>query len=165
MSSSARIGLPFIAVNQAQKEITHNEALVLLDLLTQAAVEDRDLTAPPVDPVDGGVWIVASPATGDWAGHDGALAQRLDGGWRFVAPFEGLRAWLRDEALEARFDGTAWQVGQQRAARLVVGGIPVVGGQQPAIADPAGGTTVDTEARTALSAVLAALRAHGLIAL
>ena len=49
-------------------------------------------------------------------------------------------------------------------AELRVGGERVVGPRGAAIATPAGGTTVDAEARTTLADVLAALRGHGLIA-
>jgi hypothetical protein len=44
---SPRLHLPYIRTSQAQKEITHNEALNRLDGLVQAVVEDRDLTTPP----------------------------------------------------------------------------------------------------------------------
>lgn len=45
-----------------------------------------------------------------------------------------------------------------------VDGAQVVTNQQAAIPDAAGGATIDAEARTALNALLAALRIHGLIA-
>jgi hypothetical protein len=48
--------------------------------------------------------------------------------------------------------------------QITVAGTKVVGAQGLAVADAAGGTTVDTEARAALNALLARLRAHGLIA-
>ena len=44
-----------------------------------------------------------------------------------------------------------------------VGGTKVVGAQAGAITDPSGGTTVDSAARTAIGAILSALRGHGLI--
>lgn len=47
---------------------------------------------------------------------------------------------------------------------LNIDGSQVVGTQGAAVADASGGATVDTEARTALNALLARLRAHGLIA-
>lgn len=50
------------------------------------------------------------------------------------------------------------------SSRYEVAGTQVVGAQEPAIPDAAGGITVDTEARAALNALLAAARAHGLIA-
>lgn len=45
-----------------------------------------------------------------------------------------------------------------------IGGVQVVGARRPAIGDPSGGTTIDAEARAALTAILGALRTHGLIA-
>ena len=52
--------LPYLLAAQAQKHVTHNEALRLLDGLVQLAVLDRDLTAPPGAPADGDRYIVAS---------------------------------------------------------------------------------------------------------
>jgi hypothetical protein len=45
-----------------------------------------------------------------------------------------------------------------------LGGLVVVGAWGAAIAAPAGGTTIDVEGRAAISAILAALRSHGMIA-
>lgn len=45
-----------------------------------------------------------------------------------------------------------------------VNGMRVVTDQQGAITDPTGGSTIDTQARTAIAAILTALRAHGLVA-
>ena len=59
--------LPWILAAQAQKHVTHNEALRLLDNLVQLSVLDLDLTAPPGSPADGDRYIVASGATGGWA--------------------------------------------------------------------------------------------------
>ena len=62
--------LPDILAAQAQKHVTHNEALRLLDGLVQLSVLDRDLTAPPGSPADGDRHIVASGGTGNWTGWD-----------------------------------------------------------------------------------------------
>ena len=67
---TTNLKLPYLLASQAQKHVTHNEALRLLDGLVQLAVLDRDLTAPPGSPADGDRYIVASGATGDWAGWD-----------------------------------------------------------------------------------------------
>ncbi|WP_174298542.1 DUF2793 domain-containing protein, partial [Sphingomonas bacterium] len=101
---------------------------------------------------------------GDWTGHAGALAGWTQGGWRFVAPFEGAVAWSLADACPARFDGAGWTIGQARVRRVLVDGVPVLGARQPAISDPAGGAAVDEQARATLASVLAALRTHGLIA-
>ena len=42
--------LPYILASQAQKHVTHNEALRLLDAMVQLSVLDRDLAAPPASP-------------------------------------------------------------------------------------------------------------------
>lgn len=143
-----RLGAPYIRAAQAQKEVTHNGALNILDALVQAAAEDRDLTAPPPDPEEGGLWIVAAGASGEWAGRDGEIAQWIGGAWTFHVPRVGYAVWLKDEAVAARFDGTDW----------------VAETPAPAIADAAGGATVDVEARAVLNALLAACRARGIIA-
>ena len=162
--ATARFALPFIASGQAQKEVFHNEALARIDALLQASVEVVSLDEPPASPATGQCWIVGGTPIGAWAGQALALAAWSDGGWRFVAPRIGMTAWSIADDVPLRFDGTTWQLGEIAARRLVVGGTQVVVGQQPAIADPIGGSATDAEGRTAISAMLAALRHHGLIA-
>ena len=84
--------LPYILAAQAQKHVTHNEALRILDDLVQLSVLDRDLTAPPGSPADGDRYIVGSGATGDWAGWDLNVALFTDGAWLRLAPRTGWRA-------------------------------------------------------------------------
>ena len=163
MTASPRLAVPYILQSQSQKEVTHNEALNILDGLVQAVVEDDALTAPPASPAEGQVWLVAAGATGAWAGHDGALAHFIGGAWIFHAPLEGWSVWLKPQGLVARHDGSAWVGGVVTAATVEIGGDQIIGPRQSAIADATGGTTVDTEARAALNALLAACRAHGLI--
>jgi len=100
--------LPYILAAQAQKHVTHNEALRLLDGLVQLAVLDRDLTAPPGSPADGDRYIVASGATGDWAGWDLNAALYADGAWLRLPPRAGWRAWVEDEGLLLVYDGSNW---------------------------------------------------------
>jgi hypothetical protein len=52
---------------------------------------------------------------------------------------------------------------QLNSAGLMIGVNQVVGPRQAAIAGPSGGTTIDTQARTAITSIIAALHAHGLI--
>lgn len=52
----------------ALKQVTHNEAIQLLDGLVRMSVIVRDLFAPPSSPSDGDRYIVGSGATGNWTG-------------------------------------------------------------------------------------------------
>ncbi|HEX6603816.1 MAG TPA: DUF2793 domain-containing protein [Sphingomicrobium sp.] len=162
MGSTARLALPLLSAGQAQKEIYHNEALQLLDMLAAAAVEELPLATPPANPAIGACYIVADAATGPWATKDHCLACFTGGGWRFVEPSDGLAAFVRSEGLWGAYIG-GWEFGSVRAVSVVVGGQQVVGSRASAIASPAGGTTIDSEARTAIGQILSALRSHGLI--
>ena len=78
---------------QAQKHVTHNEAVRALDAIVQLMVLDKDLTSPPGSPADGARYIVAASPTGAWAGQAGKIAAYQDGAWAFYAPREGWLAW------------------------------------------------------------------------
>jgi hypothetical protein len=160
--ATARFALPLLVAGQAQKEIHHNEAITRLDLLTQAAAEAHGMDDPPAEPFAGQCWIIGAAPTGDWLGHAGEVAGWTEAGWRFVTPQEGMQLWLDETHGFARFIGGAWQTGLTHG-RLFVEGQQVIGPRLNAIAEPVGGTVVDAEARAAVSAVLVALRAHGLI--
>jgi len=110
MTDTTNLGLPAIEGAQAQKHVTHNDALRMLDALVQLAVLDRDLAAPPASPADGQRWIVKAGATGAWAGRDNAVAAWQDGGWAFYPPRAGWTCYVADEAALLVFDGSAWQV-------------------------------------------------------
>lgn len=102
------LGLPYIAQGQAQKEVTHNDALNLLDAVVQLAVLDRDLAAPPGSPSQGARYLVAASPTGAWAGHANHIAVYLDGVWIFFVPSNGWLAWVVDEGKLLGWNGTAW---------------------------------------------------------
>jgi hypothetical protein len=159
-----RLALPLLAAGQAAKELVHNEALLRLDLVSQPVVESADLAVPPGAPLPGQCWIAATGASGGWAGRDGAIAGWTDNGWRFVMPALGWRAWVIDRGHTMRYDGTRWMDEAMRDDGYFVAGDRVLAGRQAAIVNPAGGVTIDGEARAAVMTILAALRAHGLIA-
>jgi hypothetical protein len=144
MPSTPRFALPLLGVAQAQKEVTHNEALTLLDALVHAAVEAGPLAAPPAGPVEGQCWIVGAAPTGPWAGQANAIAIRTGGGWRFAPPREGMRAMRLTDGAQLRFVGGAW------AAPATVGA-------------PSGGSIIDSEVRNAISTLILHLAAQGLL--
>jgi hypothetical protein len=161
--ATARFALPFLIPGQAQKELFHNEALLVLDCAIAAAVEEAPRASPPASPAEGQCWIVAAAATDAWSGKEGCLAAWTSGGWRFVAAPAGMSAWNKADALTLRYDGSGWSGGELIASSLRIGGVQVVGERRPAIASPSGGTIIDAEARAAVSALIAALMSHGLI--
>lgn len=100
------LGLPLILAAQAQKHVTHNEALRLLDILVQLVVLDRDLTAPPAVPVEGARYIVAPNPTDAWTGQAGRIAAFWGGTWVFIQPRDGWSARVIDEDITlTRIDG------------------------------------------------------------
>ncbi|MBB4860041.1 hypothetical protein HNO88_003379 [Novosphingobium chloroacetimidivorans] len=141
-ATTARHGLPLLFAAQAQKEVFHNEALARIDALMHAAIEGES-TEPPTIAPDGQSWLVAPAATGEWAGHDHAIAMRQAGQWLFAAPVPGMRVYDQTSGQFALFSD-----GWQKAA---------------AIPEPSGGLMVDSEARAAIGALLLALRASGLL--
>ncbi|MEG3181974.1 DUF2793 domain-containing protein [Sphingomonas sp. LT1P40] len=163
MSVSARFGFPLLSAGQAQKEVSHNEALTLIDTLVQSCVESIGNNVPPADPVPGQSWIVGTSPEDEWDGEADSLALWTSGGWRFVAPREGMAVWVAQESLCARHTGGAWQLGITPVASVMIDGEQVVGGRETAIEDPDGGGVTDIEARVAITAILDALRSHGLI--
>lgn len=141
--NTARHKLPLLAVAQAQKEITHNEALVRIDALLHPVVQD-ELAVPPTasDADTGKCWLVATSPSGEWAGKAGQIAIWVGGGWRFCAPAEGMR--VRQKL--------------QNIDRIRLGGIWLV---PPPISNPVGGAVIDIEARAAIVSLLAHLRTLG----
>ena len=163
MNATARFALPLLHSGQAQKELFHNEALTLADALLQPCVEAAAADVPPAAPEPGQCWIIGESPVGAWAGEAGSLAVWSSGGWRFVPPREGMAVWVTADALPARYAAGSWHTGRLTAASLEIDGEQVVGPREPAIDDPDGGGVVDAEARTAIEAILEALRTHGLI--
>ncbi|MEM1074297.1 MAG: DUF2793 domain-containing protein [Pseudomonadota bacterium] len=105
---SNSLSLPFIQPSQAQKHVTHNEALRILDVVTQLGVVTDDLTAPPGSVNEGARYLVDTGATGDWAGHDGEIALYETSTWRFFVPRAGWRAFVINREAFIVYDGAEW---------------------------------------------------------
>lgn len=163
MDVTTRLEMPLLAAGQAQKELWHNEALQIVDVLVAGSVEDAPSNDPPISPSDGAVYIVGSQPTGLWEAHADHLAAYGSGGWRFILPAIGTQMLVKSGGVIASYRAAGWELGILRGSSLVIGDSQVVGPQADAIDDVAGGTTVDFEARSTLGAILAVLRQHGLI--
>jgi hypothetical protein len=118
---TTNLALPNILGAQAQKHVTHNEALRLLDGMVQLGVISRTLTTPPGSPVDGDRYIVASGATGLWAGWDLNVAFWTDGAWLRLVPRRGWLAHVAAEATLLVFDGSIWTAPQQNLTATTLG--------------------------------------------
>lgn len=108
MDDSPNLKLPYILPSQAQKHVTHNEALRLRDTVVNLGVKSRTTTGAPVVPAAGDRYIFASPATGTWSGKNGMVASFIDDGWLFIQPASGWQAYVEAEAQLLVFDGTDW---------------------------------------------------------
>lgn len=127
---------------QAQKEVFVNESLARLDGLLHCAIE-AEANSPPPTPADGQCWLVGTAPTGAWSGAAGAIAMWQAGNWLFQAPQPGMRVLNRATGQDIRYT-SSWQAATRPAA-------------------PAGGTTVDTQARAAITALCDALAAAGIL--
>ncbi len=142
-STSPRFALPMLFAGQSQKEVIVNEALLAADVLLHPAVE-AVITAPPAAPANGQCWLVGASATGPFAGQSGRIAAWSEGGWRFVSAREGMRAYDIAAAAYRFFAGGTWQLA-------------------PAPTMPSGGAVIDSQARTAIAAIITTLRAAGVL--
>lgn len=164
MSTSPDLGFPLLAEQQVEPEVTHNESVTIISALLKGVINATTST-PPGSPGEGDAYIVASSPTGAWSGKAKTIALYYNGGWLFIPGFDSngsqIAIGARHEGMAVYdqningfqiFDGTNWQ------ARYVL-----QAATQAAVADATGGSTVDTEARTALNSLLAKCRTLGLI--
>lgn len=140
-STTPRFGFPLLFAGQAQKEAHVNEAHSLADAIVHCAVMGEQ-AAPPSTAAEGDCWLVSASPTGAWAGHAGKIAAMQGGNWLYISPRDGMRVLDRSTGQDRRYLGEWWK---------------------PATPPlPTGGTIVDTEARSALSALIASLRQAGI---
>lgn len=105
---SPTLSLPYLQPAQAQKHVTHNEALRILDAVTQLSVLSTTLSAPPESPNNGDRHLVGPAATDAWTGQENAIAVWAENAWTFYAPGTGWRVDVADTGQMMRFDGVSW---------------------------------------------------------
>lgn len=134
-----RFALPLLSVGQAHKELFHNDSLLLLDFLmhpvVQAVVDDPS----SLSPVEGDCWLVGPAAIADWSDRVDHIAGWSAGGWHFIKPQESMKIIVQTDRSSAIYSDGAWQFLAQ-------------------IDGPAGGMTIDSEARIAIDSILTVLR-------
>jgi len=131
--TTAILSMPYIMPSQAQKHVTHNEAIKVLDAVVQLAVISMTQNAPPGSPAEGARYIVGPAPTGLWAGNPGKVAAWLDGVWEVFVPQTGWLAVVADQGIIVTYSGSTWTSATQN--------LPLVGVN----------TTADTNNRLAVS--------------
>jgi hypothetical protein len=161
MPETPRLALPLIAAGQAQKDVTHNEAVLALDRLVGLVVASRSLQAPPSAPQTGACYIVPAAGAVAWGYPAGTVVQWQGAAWLPETPRDGQIALLADEGLMLIYRGSwrdHWPVaGLSIAGRSVLAALPA------SLAAPSGGTVIDIQARAVLAALLTALQQQGII--
>lgn len=107
--TSPRLGLPYMQPSQAQKHVTHNEALHMLDAVVQLAVIRIGATTPPTNPAPGDVHALGPNPTGVWAGQGGHLAFWDNAAWQFIPARDGWRAWDLNSDRPHVFTAGTWR--------------------------------------------------------
>jgi hypothetical protein len=123
MDASENLNLPYILPAQAQKHVTHNEAIKAIDALLHLAVGSRSMTNPPASPAAGDRYIVPTGATGAWTGQGKAVAAWQDGVWTFYGPRDGWLAYATDENRMLTFEDGDWALATVNVAIPVEVGI------------------------------------------
>ena len=108
MTDTTRLGLPLMDAAQAQKHVTHNEALMRLDALTHLSVSAR-VDAPSGPNVEGARYLVSPSASGVFAGHADQIACYQDAAWLYLTPKVGWRVYVEDVFSLRVYDGGAWR--------------------------------------------------------
>ncbi len=108
MASTAQFSLPLLAPAQAQKHVTVNEALAVLDAVAQLRVVSATVQSPPSNAVDGEAYLVPSGAGGDWSTRSRQVAIWSNGGWLYLKPKVGWCAWDAQISGRRLFDGADW---------------------------------------------------------
>jgi hypothetical protein len=162
MPETPRLALPLIAAGQSQKDVTHNEAVLALDRMVALAVASRSVATPPAAPQVGACYIVPAGAAAAWGQPVDSIVHWQGAAWLAQTPRDGQIAMVADEAIMLVFLGS-WR-NHLPVAGLTIGNRAVLSASPVAVAPPAGGGTIDAEARAALAAVMMALQQQGVLA-
>jgi hypothetical protein len=66
MTYTNRLKLPLLYSGQAQKEVTHNEALNLLDVLVNPVAQEININSPPTDLKIGKLYVIGLEPIGEF---------------------------------------------------------------------------------------------------
>lgn len=141
-TATANNDLPLLMPAQAQKHVTVNDALMRLDGMVDLVLQSLQRVTPPATVVDGMCWAVPSGAESAWQGQAGKIAIGANGGWIFVTPSVGRRAFVLDQGVSAIHNGTAWVPG---AVNLGTHGSGLIAMQQTVEVELSAGTVIESD--------------------
>lgn len=158
---TSRHKLPFLAVGQAQKEFTHNEALLMIDTIMNLSV--RAVSNDPaaagqisraIDESDNEEnipqsWLIGDAPTDIWENHPKQIAIWSSNGWRYIRPFEGMQIYHHDDRYQIIYTDNQWKVAPSMDKALLTDGDD--------------GANIDHQARDTIRLILAILEQFGLI--
>ena len=93
--NTPKLKLPLLTTHQAQKEVTHNEALTKLECFIQPVALSR-------------TQLPAEPKAGDLVIQNNQLAYFSNGAWESYEAFEGFECWVRDEQVKLIYWDNEW---------------------------------------------------------
>ncbi len=134
-----RFQLPLLAVGQAHKELYHNDALILLDFLSHPVVHAIANDPQSLVPELGDCWLIGLDAVAEWEGRSNQIAGWSSAGWHFINPQESMRIIVASDQVAATYSAGFWA-------------------SAASIEEPAGGMTIDSQARAAIDSILETLR-------
>lgn len=107
MTNTTNLNISLVAQNQAQKEITVNEALSVIDAVLNRGAIHNGTNTPPGSPASGDLYIIGNSPTGSWVSRANHIAY-YNTTWKFITPNEGMTIWVNDEDMQYSWDGSAW---------------------------------------------------------
>jgi hypothetical protein len=109
MSKTKRLGLPYILQAQAQKEVTHNQALNMLDIYVNTVAQDIvDVPPTNININDGDIYIINTDPKDIFNNHASKLAQYINGNWSFHQAFNLMEVMVRSTRTKMVYDNNIW---------------------------------------------------------
>jgi hypothetical protein len=119
MADTPNLAFPEITAGQAQKEVTHNDALRILDALVQTGVVRMDAASAPASASNGDVYVVTSA----WASAfstaiiDG-FGQKYNNVWYYMSAHPGYSIIDRKNNRRMKYMNSSWTI-EGKAGKFV----------------------------------------------
>jgi len=106
MTQTNNLNITLLEQSQAQKEVSINSAIVVIDAILNRGAIDV-ISTPPVSPNNGDVYITGIGASGAWLNNDKKIAY-YNQSWQFISPKEGCNLWVSAKNKFFVFQSNFW---------------------------------------------------------